>query len=246
MATDVLEPEMLVRDLLRAHPTAVVVLDRYRIDWCCGAGRLLGDACASAGVTVSQICADVAQAEASAVARALDVHRFESMALSEVVTHVECAHHGFTKSERQRLCGLAAKVAARHGDAHEELRNLERTLAVLFDELDAHMKKEERVLFTMIRALDGGAWAPFPSPAPTIAVMRAEHGYAVGLLAQIARMTDNFRSPPEACPSWCALYDGLLELDADFRHHAWIENEIVFPRALGLWKKGGAGDRRHA
>jgi regulator of cell morphogenesis and NO signaling len=246
MVNEVIDSTMLVRDLLRAHPTAVIVLDRYHIDWCCGAGRALGEACARAGVTVDQISADVASAEAQAGVRALDVHRFEAMALSDVLTHIECAHHGFTKSEGQRLRALATKVASRHGDVHEELRALEGVVHAFFDELESHMEKEERVLFPAIRAMESGKGVLLPSLTAPVAVIKAEHEHAGEQLAQIAALTDNFRPPPEACASWRALYDGLLEHDADLRHHVWLENEIVFPRGIALLQACLAGQRRHA
>jgi regulator of cell morphogenesis and NO signaling len=246
MTHEAIESSMLVRDLLREHPTAVVVLDRYRIDWCCGAGRALEEACSSAGVTVAQVREDVAQAEAQAGLRALDVHRFETMPLTEVIGHVEVAHHGFTRSEAERLCALATKVAKRHGEAHDELVTLERAVHALFAELLAHMDKEERVLFPAIRDVESGRGAPVAWLAAPIAVMKAEHEHAGAQLAQIAALTDNFRPPPAACASWRALYDGLLEHDADLRHHVWLENEIVFPRGLALMQACLAGERRQA
>ncbi len=223
---------MLVRDLLREHPAAVSVLDRHRIDWCCGAGRTLERACADSGTTVSSLADEVALVEAEAGARALDVRSFEAMSLADVVAHVETAHHGFSRAEGQRLRALATKVARRHGAGHVELLSLERAVHALFDELERHMTKEERVLFPAIRALELGQAPGLPSFTGPVSVMRAEHEHAGALLAEIAALTENFRAPAEACASWRGLYDGLLDHDADLRHHVWLENEIVFPRAL--------------
>ncbi|MFO0682487.1 MAG: DUF542 domain-containing protein [Sandaracinus sp.] len=241
-----LESSMLVRDLLREHPAALSVLDRYRIDWCCGAGRTLEHACAEAGTTVGQLADEVARVEAEAGARALDVRSFEQMSLADVVAHVEHAHHQFSRTEGQRLRALATKVARRHGSSHAELLSLERAVHSLFDELDRHMVKEERVLFPAIRALELGEPPGLPSFAGPVSVMRAEHEHAGALLAQIAALTENFRAPAEACASWRGLYDGLLDHDADLRHHVWLENEIVFPRALAAMQAAQGARRRQA
>lgn len=243
MTQKTLESTMLVRDLLRDHPAAVSVLDRHRIDWCCGAGRTLERACADAGTTLDHLADEVARVEAEAGARALDVKTFEAMSLADVVAHVEHAHHTFSRSEGQRLRALATKVARRHGSSHAELLGLERAVHSLFDELDAHMIKEERVLFPAIRALELGEPPGLPSFGGPISVMKAEHEHAGELLAAIAALTENFRAPPEACASWRGLYDGLLDHDADLRHHVWLENEIVFPRAIAAMQARGA--RRH-
>jgi regulator of cell morphogenesis and NO signaling len=79
-------------------------------------------------------------------------------------------------------------------------------------ELEAHIRKEEAVLFSMIAAYEhsGAEKQPLP-PTPfgtvedPIRVMEAEHESAGEALASIRDITNAFEMPAHACPRAAAL-----------------------------------------
>ncbi|MGC9945480.1 MAG: hemerythrin domain-containing protein [Bryobacteraceae bacterium] len=116
---------------------------------------------------------------------------------------------------------MTAADRATHADS---LLPLGETFQALRQELEAHMMKEELVLFPMIRA--GSS-----SVANPIRVMEQEHDSAGLALERMRAVTGNYTLPTDACNSYRALFAGLQELEADLHRHIHLENNILFPRA---------------
>ena len=50
-------PETRVREVLFVAPQAIEVLERHRLDYCCGAGRTVMEACEKAGADLATVLA---------------------------------------------------------------------------------------------------------------------------------------------------------------------------------------------
>jgi regulator of cell morphogenesis and NO signaling len=50
-----LDATKTVREVALAIPNATRVFEKIKIDYCCGGDRLLGDACARAGVQINEV-----------------------------------------------------------------------------------------------------------------------------------------------------------------------------------------------
>lgn len=223
-------PGMLVREITTAYPASLRKLEWWGIDYCCGGGRRIEDACARAGVPVADVLSYVETLEATtAPAPESD---FRTMPLTKVLDHIVGTHHVFTRNELDRATGLADKVHRVHGARHPELARIRAVLFELREELLAHMMKEERVLFPMIEALEMGAASARVTMATPIGCMAAEHEDAGLMLEELKVLTRAFTPPDDACGSYRTLYRSLEELDRDLRVHMHVENDIVFPRAL--------------
>lgn len=46
--------------------------------------------------------------------------------------------------------------------------------------------------------------------------------------------TGGYKAPKDACTTFKALYQGLQEFEEDLHEHVHLENNILFPRAVGL------------
>lgn len=95
------------------------------------------------------------------------------------------------------------------------------------------MRKEERVLFPIIRQLDRQPHAASAMPiAAPISVMEQDHDDAGALLLELRAITDGYATPEWGCVTWRALYAGLADLESDMHVHVHLENNVLFPRAL--------------
>lgn len=74
----------------------------------------------------------------------------------------------------------------------------------------------------------GGTMAGGP-----ISVMRYEHDQHGDALERVVELTDDMQPPANACNTWRALYRGLDEMRRDLMQHIHLENNLLFPRALG-------------
>ncbi len=135
---------------------------------------------------------------------------------------VECFHM-VHREDLERLVPLARKVESVHAGHPQSPKGLADLLASMREELEAHMTKEEQVLFPTLLAGNAGC-APF-----AIRRMRLEHDDHSESLTALRELTSNFEPPAGACRSWQALYAGCAKLDAELREHIRVENEVLFP-----------------
>lgn len=95
-------------------------------------------------------------------------------------------------------------------------------LATMFDELEAHQQREERVLFPAM--LTGGC-AAIQVP---VRRMMAEHDDVDVQLATLEDRLGGYVAPPDAPPTWIELVALCRKIDRDLREHMRIENEDLF------------------
>jgi regulator of cell morphogenesis and NO signaling len=216
--------ETQVGRIAAEHPLATRVFARHGIDFCCGGGRPLREACTEKGIDAAGVVDEIRK---ELTAPGAPSHRWDKAPLGELVDHILATYHEPLHEELPRLEAMARKVVAVHGD--KDPRRLPELLAVyvnLKEELDSHMAKEEQILFPMIKR-GHGRMAGGP-----VAVMEHEHDVAGSLLRRLRELTDNYEVPAEACNTWRALWHGLKALEREMHEHIHLENNILFPRAL--------------
>ena len=207
------------------HPISTRVFARYGIDYCCGGGVPLDAACESRGLDAERVMEEI-QPEAGPAAGSEE--RWSELPLQDLVTHILVAYHKPLKEELPRLEAMARKVLEVHRDKEPEM--LTELLSVylgLKADLEPHMQKEEQILFPMIQQGQG-----FLADGP-ISVMREEHDQAGLALKRLRELTNDYEAPPRACNTWRALWHGLAALEESLHQHIHLENNILFPRALG-------------
>lgn len=221
-----------VGQLVAEMPRRAKTFERLGIDYCCGGKKLLADACARTGLDSAAVVRELSEIEREPVADDTDWLHAPVTALCD---HIEQTHHAWLKENLPRLAGLAEKVVRAHGANDPRLVELRDVVGEFRLELQAHMGKEEFVLFPLIRSLDGATVLPqvhCGSVNNPIRVMMLEHDDAGEALARMRKLTDDFTPPASACNTYRALLDGLRELEADMHQHVHKENNILFPRAV--------------
>jgi regulator of cell morphogenesis and NO signaling len=232
-----------VREIALEQPTAIRVFEQFGIDYCCGGRKPLAEACAAGNLEIDAVIAALEEAEKKP---GIEVENWAARSLESLSSHIVATHHAYVKRELPRLAQLAQKVVSRHGSTKPELPAIANTLKQLDEELTQHLAKEEGVLFPYITALERSLSIGTPGPnscfgtvANPIAVMTQEHDAAGSLLSEVRRLTGNFSTPEDACPTFHAFYDGLREFEQDLHQHIHLENNILFPRAIELESSAG-------
>ena len=230
-----------VREIALEQPTSIRVFEQFGIDYCCGGRKPLSEACIAGNLEVNAV---IAALEAAAKKPAPDIENWTDKSLESLISHIVTAHHVYVKRELPRLAQLAEKVVNRHGATKLELPIIAAALGQLDNELTQHLTKEETVLFPYVTSLEKsvsqGTARPqscFGTVANPIAMMSEEHDAAGSLIAEIRRLSKNFTTPEDACPTFHAFYDGLREFEQDLHQHIHLENNILFPRAIELEKR---------
>jgi regulator of cell morphogenesis and NO signaling len=211
--------------LAAEHPLSTRVFARHGIDFCCGGGRPLDEVCTERGLDAAVVLSEIQEVLAAPQDAPTN---WSAVPLTDVIRHILDAFHAPQREELSRLEAMARKVHAVHREKDPvRLGELVQVVAALRTELEQHMAKEEQILFPII-ANGRGAMAARP-----IAVMEAEHEAAGAMLRRIRHLTDDFLLPEGACNTWRALWHGLEAFERDLHEHVHLENNVLFPRALG-------------
>lgn len=221
---------------------AVRTLERHGLDYCCGGKQSFNEACVAKGLDPESVMHEVERANGVGVSD----KDWQTAPLDELARHIIATHHEYLKLELPALGKRLDKVHQVHGSRDPEmLDGLVAVFASLRAELELHLHKEETILFPFIEQY-GVAEAqgrpvppvPFGSIANPIGVMEKEHANAGGALVDLRTLTRDYQLPSYACTTVLALYAGLQALEADLHVHIHLENNILFPRAIALEKRG--------
>lgn len=216
-------PTTLLSEIAVAHPAASRVFHQHRLDYCCGGRRPLAEACREKGLDPAAVLAEIADAERAAP----DTEHWQLRPLPELVDFIVGRYHDELRRELPDLVAMAAKVEQVHAEKSSCPHGLHAHLRGIHASVVEHLDKEEHILFPMINA---GAGARAAAP---VHVMEVEHDDHRQNLARTRALTADLTPPEEACTTWRALYLRLQQLEADLMQHIHLENNILFPRALG-------------
>ena len=198
-------------------PGAAELFRRAGINFCCGGNVTLADAAIEAGLDPEALVADL-QALLAAAGR--DAPEETGLLIDHLINRYHLVH----RTELEWLIPLAQKVERVHGDRPNAPNGLADALIELREELEGHMRREEQILFPMMKR---GGSATIDHP---LAQMRHEHGDTARLLGRIEHTTNGLNLPQGACGSWTALYTGLRKFCDDLVTHMLLEDSVLFPR----------------
>lgn len=220
------------------HPQTARVFEALKLDYCCGGGRSLAQACAERKLDAKNV---FAQLEAAVQAdNQQSFVNWNEAPLAELCDHIEQSHHAYLHGELPRLSDLISKVVAAHADRYPELNEVQQVFGKLRQEMELHMMKEERVLFPAIRQMEQSTESlhfPFGSVTNPIACMEHEHDSAGTALTRLRELTDDFQPPPDACGTYHVMLAALAQLESDMHQHVHKENNILFPRAIRVERR---------
>ena len=228
-----LTPETQVREIVLETPSAIPLLEKLGIDYCCGGARSLAAACDEKGLEVAAVLEELAGLQREP---APAQESWRTAPLPDLIRYVVEHHHAFAREQMEMILPLAERVAKRHGAKYPDLPVIAERLSALDTELAHHFACEENILFPAILRLDAGHSPLFPpvfgNLRQPIERMLRDHDLTGEELRTLRAMTDDLQPPEEACFSWRALYGAISELESDLHQHIHLENNILFPRAL--------------
>ena len=230
-----------LKDLVISQPKAVLVLEKYGLDFCCNGKRTLADACKSKGLDALAIETDInnlINSSSNGTQAASEVQ------LDELINDIISNHHQYVKEMMPVISQHTSKVARVHGQEHPEVVEVSKIFEQVKEELSHHMMKEEQILFPYIKTLVESkrqdvkrSTSPFHDITNPIRMMENEHEFAGQGLAAIRELSNNFQPPAEACTTYKVAFMELESFMKDLHIHVHKENNILFPKAIALEKE---------
>ena len=214
--------ELSLAELVVEEPSRSRVFERFGLDYCCGGGHTLEEACRKRGVAIDEVVA------ALQLTRPSSEDDWASASVDELVDHIVDVHHARLKEELPRLSRLLANTARAHGGQDARLVEVSSTFETLRTELESHMATEEDEAFPAFRAAAAG------SSFVLVDALEHDHAEVGRLLGLLSGLTNGFDQSQAFCGTHRAALDGLRELTLDLHQHVHEENNILFPRVRAL------------
>lgn len=162
---------------------------------------------------------------------------FETWDLDLLVDYVLKFHHRNTRKYGGELLGRLTTLAAGHPELERAADHFRNSMA----DLDVHCQKEESVLFPFILELYrtaelGQEHAPFHCGTIQYPVnaMMADHSDEIERHERIAVLTNDYTAPEGAGPEYVRVLADLRRFRDYLLEHVYVENMVIFPRALAL------------
>lgn len=229
---------LTVAQMVASNHRAANVFRKYGLDFCCGGKKTLDDACSDLGLDVNEVRGDLNKLPASGDLPSQDYRRWSVDFLVEFIVQT---HHRYLRAELPVLLELVAKVSHSHGNRFPEMREVFEVFAALKAELELHIEKEERALFPLIIRLEralrtGEAFLAPPGGVfeQPVSAMEEEHEVVGDLLRRLRTLTNNYQPPAGACNTYRVTFAKLRDLEDDLLQHIFLENAVLFPKALEL------------
>lgn len=214
------------------------VFKSYSIDFCCKGNRTIKDVCTNQNINADHLVKELEKATQKTDAEEVD---YNKLPLDELADWIEKKHHHYVKTKIQEIVPYLAKVAKVHGARHPELLKIQELFEAAATELTKHLHKEEMILFPSIRKVvkalnknERVPFLPFGTLANPISMMKEEHELEGDRFEEIAKLSDNFTPPADACNTYQVAFALLKEFQEDLHLHIHLENNILFPKAMLL------------
>lgn len=235
---DITGKEAIVRVAMEVRG-ARGVFEAFGLDYACTGHRSLDDAAHAEGIDPDSVIAAVHRAQHDA----LPVEPWTDRPLSDLTRHLEAEHHRFVRDELASVAMRLSETSSASGQVLEEMLAMRSALARLAQLLLPHFRKEEEALFPVIDALEK-AWASGEVPAvdasrvaEDIRVLTLEHGTASAQLRAIRRLRLRLGKANDLAPHCRQILVHMASLEAYLHEYMFLENVVMFPRALALEKR---------
>jgi len=227
--------QTIIGALVAEDYRTAAIFKKHGIDFCCNGNRSIADACIDKKIDAQLLITSLLQTAAHNNSIIAD---YNGWPLDLLADYIEKKHHRYVQTSIQDIVPFLQKVAKVHGANHPELILVEKLFMESAQELTQHMLKEEKILFPLIRKMvtntdgtESGACNTVKSP---IQAMMLEHEIEGGRFREIARLTNNYTVPEDACNTYKVTFSLLKEFEEDLHLHIHLENNILFPKAIAM------------
>lgn len=232
--------EKNIGELVAKDYRAAQVFKNYNIDFCCNGDRPLSEVCKEDKLDEQQLRKEL---EAATKEVGNDNTNYEYWPLDLLADYVQKTHHKYVEKQSQVLKPYLDKICQVHGEQHPELLKINSLFNETAVAMAAHMKKEELILFPFIKKMvnseeKGSDLIPpsFETVENPVAMMKEDHDAEGERFRKIAKLSNDYTPPSDACNTYKVTFGLLQEFESDLHKHIHLENNILFPKAVKLEK----------
>jgi regulator of cell morphogenesis and NO signaling len=229
--------------IVSENPNTAAIFENHNIDFCCKGKRTLQEACNEKKIPVNEILEEL---EKMFTGPALSMNIGfppDQLTLTQLSNHIVATHHEYVRKELPWIFTNLEKIASKHGANNPNLYKIFDLFIEVKEELEAHLLKEEQILFPRIREIENLnlQQTELQNQQVTylqtpISVMEHEHDHAGTMMSEIRKLTNNYEVPDNSCPTYKLTFNALKAFELDLHQHVHLENNILFEKAIRLFE----------
>lgn len=236
-------PRSFVKDIVTANHRTVDVFRKYDVEYCCGAQWPLETVCLMKDLDMDELLNELRMITRTVhLPATLNYHNWSIDFLTDYIINV---HHSFLRTFLPECWPVLNKFVDEHLRKYPHLYEVQSHYRRLLKDIIPHLDEEENQIFPYIRQLDHAYQSRDQYATLLVKTLRKpvdklinkEHEIILNMLHQLRHLTDNYTAPANACTSHRIVFGKLRELDNDLTQHMYLENEVLFPRAIRIEKE---------
>jgi regulator of cell morphogenesis and NO signaling len=238
-----IDSNLCAAEIVRSDYRTAEVFNRYGIEFCCGIKFPLKMICENKGIEYDELETELIKSRRQiSISNQLN---FEDWKIDFLTDYIINVHHEYLRKSLPVMENQLKKFIAEHQKKYPYLGELGTQFAFLQKMMIPHLEQEEEIIFPYIRQISHAyeskeAYASLlvrTLRKPVEAMMHHEHESLEKIIRQFRLLSNNYTTPESACTSHRLAFSYLKELDEDLVQHLYLENELLFPKAIAMEKE---------
>jgi regulator of cell morphogenesis and NO signaling len=166
---------------------------------------------------------------------------FSTWNLNDLIDHIINEHHKYCKANAVVIHDLARELAYDNSNDDTKTKQLVSSLFLFLHDLLNNMRREEQILFPNIKELVDnnkqsrkGIYPTFGLIRQCIMTTQKDHRSTFEYLTLFRELTNDYLVPAGCSGSRKLMLEKMKEFEGDLLVHSYLENNILFPKALKL------------
>lgn len=230
-------------DIVAKDYRTAVVFRKHGIGYCCGGKWPMEMTCELQGINLEKL-----KQELEAAIRTIPVSNqldFSNWSIDFIIDYIVNIHHQYLRQSLPETMQILNDFVEEHLKKFPWLAELLIKYDLLMKQLEPAMKREEEVLFPYIRQIAHAHKDKEPYAVLLIKTLRKPveesmfngHEMVTKIISSIRTITNQYNTPANVCANHKVVMAKLKELDNDLMHHLYLEQMVLFPKAITIEKE---------
>lgn len=238
-----IDKNSFVSDIVREDYRTATVFRKYDIDFCCGGKWALAMVCEMNGLDFDTIKNELEDSVRNV--QLSNSIRFNDWSIDFLTEYIVNVHHQYLREAMPKIKEHLTHFVEDHAEKYPLLNDVLKQFNYLYKDILPHLQQEEEILFPYIRQISHAYNSKETYASllvrtlrkPVEEVMHNEHETVSKVLIRLRELTGDYTAPENACVSHRVAFSLLKELDNDLVQHIYLENNILFPKAVAMEKE---------
>jgi regulator of cell morphogenesis and NO signaling len=236
-------PASTVSEVVAQHYRTADVFRKYEIEYCCGGKWPLETVCIMKGLEFNALKKELEEAGRSILLP--PQLAYDSWSIDFLASYIIHVHHHHLRRSLSATEDILTHFTKDHEKKYPYMLEVQRLFGKLKKEIIPHIQYEEEIIFPYICQVshafeNNDTYAKLLVKTlrkPLDKMMQNEHEMLTAPVLKIRNLTNRYLAPEKACVSHKVVLERLKENDNDLMQHVYLENDILFPRALQIEKE---------